>query len=80
MTALFGALESGFELWIHKDKMKFVDELAELKQAYYDEYNRTPRDNAVLDRIEFRLRILQESFSAQIRAQELGLRSSGPKA
>ena len=59
-------LASGLELWVHKEKTKYIDELIALRKEYYEESNKDPsvRDDAVLDNLEFKLRVLAIAFSS----------------
>jgi hypothetical protein len=72
VTALFQALAAGLKLWQSKESRKYLDRLIELKEDYYEEYNKDParRSDAVLDNIERELRILTESFAAGVGAQD----------
>lgn len=74
VTAIFGTLKAGIELWTHKDKMKYLEEVLDLEQKFYEEDNREIRDNSVLDRLEFRLCILAQAFAAQVSATNVGVR------
>jgi hypothetical protein len=64
--------ETGLKLWQQKDARKYLDQLIELKQDYYDEINKPieQRDDARLDRIEFRIKLLCDSFAATIGRQD----------
>ena len=66
IAAVFGALGTGLKLWLHKDQNKYVDKLTKLQKEYYEEKNKELPDMAVLDNIEFDLRMLELSFSAQV--------------
>ncbi len=70
--ALVGVLEAALRLWDDKEKHKYQDKLLALKKAYYEEYNKNPerRSDAVLDNLDFELRILSSGFvSASIGKQ-----------
>jgi len=49
-----------------KVRRKYIDEYLELKQAWYDEYNRPreQRNNAALDTIKFRIVALSQTIAA----------------
>lgn len=63
--------ETGLGLWAQKDARKYLDELISLRQEYYEEFNKPleNRDDARLDRIEFRINILCESFASAVGAK-----------
>jgi hypothetical protein len=66
--SLAKALAAAFSLWEHKEKNKYRDELIALKEARNEEINKDPatRSDAVLDHLEFKLRLLADSFSTQV--------------
>lgn len=66
--ALTRALAAGLSIWDHKEKTKYIDQLAKLQKDYYAEYNKTlsDRNDAILDGLEFQLRILSNSFAASV--------------
>lgn len=68
VETIFSLLSSGLSLWQHKDKTKYADELIDLKKRWYEESNKADadRDDAVLDSIEFQLRILAIGFTADV--------------
>lgn len=51
-----------------KVRRKYIDEYLELKQAWYDEYNRPreQRNNAALDTIKFRIIQLGNTISTDV--------------
>lgn len=59
-------LGAGLELWASKEKHKYIDEMISLKKAYYEEWNKPldRRSDVVLDNINFKLRLLCDSFVA----------------
>ncbi len=59
-------LEKGLSLWEHKDKTKYIDKVIKLKTEYRDELNKPEdsRSGAVLDNIEFELRLIASAFSS----------------
>lgn len=64
VESLLKVLEVGLSLWEHKEKHKYQDKYLKLKREYYEESNkpRGDRDGAILDNIEFELRLLADSF------------------
>ena len=65
IESIFRALGAGLNLWTHKDKNKYLDKLHKTKKAFYEEYNKSMPDDAVLDYLEFELCVLADSFAAQ---------------
>lgn len=67
-AALAKALGAGLSIWESKEKNKYRDKLLSLKKAYYEEFNKpeSVRSDAVLDNLEFELRILAESFASSV--------------
>jgi hypothetical protein len=66
--ALANTLASAFSIWDHKEKTKYIDTLMGLKKDYYEEYNKDSahRSDAVLDRLEFELRVLSAAFTNSV--------------
>lgn len=61
-------LASGLSIWDHKEKNKYVEEKMNLEQLWREEKAK-PREHqsdARLDNIEFRIRLLAESFAGAI--------------
>ena len=65
-TTLMQTLLVGLQLWQHKEANKYHDRAMSLKRRYRDEFNKPEgeRSDAVIDDLEFELRILADSFSA----------------
>jgi hypothetical protein len=65
--SLLKAVELALELWVSKEKRKYIDEVAEIKRAYYEEDQkpRGERSNAVLDNLRIRLCIVSEQLAAE---------------
>jgi hypothetical protein len=65
-TALAQTLASALSIWDHKEKNKYIDKLISLKKDYNAEFNKSPanRSDAVLDNLEFELRLLCSGFVA----------------
>jgi hypothetical protein len=72
-TALAGALRAGLSIWEHDKKTELERELDEIETAFREEYNRKPRDNAILDGLELRLCQLSRRFTAEVGAQKVGV-------
>ncbi len=68
---IFKVLDTGLSLWLSMEKSKYVDKLMSLKKDYYLELNKpiNDRSDAVLDNIEFELRILGLAFSSSAASQ-----------
>ena len=64
LEALFRALEAGLSIWNRENARKYLDKLIQLKKDWYEEYNKpdNERDHAVLDNIEFELRLISSAF------------------
>lgn len=62
------ALGAAFSIWEHKEKNKYRDKLLSLQREYYAEINKPleARSDAVLDALEFELRILGRSFASSV--------------
>lgn len=65
---LMSVLEAALQLWNSHEKNKYIDHLAQLKKDYYEQINKSfdQRDNAVLDNLEFQLRLAADSFAASV--------------
>lgn len=66
IKVILSLADTGLKLWQQKDARKYIDQLIELKQEYYNEINKPEedRDHARLDRVEFRLNILCIAFAS----------------
>ena len=66
--SLATALAAGLSIWAHKEKHKYVDRLMDLRKRHYEEYNKLDdyRSDAVLDNLEFELRVLASAFSTAV--------------
>lgn len=71
IETLFNVLNAGLSLWLSKEKTKYVDKLISLRKDFYEEYKKPAdrRSDAVLDDIEFQLRILSIAFSSTVGAE-----------
>lgn len=67
ISTVLGLLESGLNLWSHKEKNQYVDELMRLRKGYYNEINKPvrERDHALLDHIRFDIELLALRFKAR---------------
>lgn len=65
LLAIVGAV---LQLWASKEKRKYIDEKMAIEKAYYEEQNKPAelRSDAVLDSLEFRLRILASAIAADV--------------
>lgn len=59
-------LGAGLDLWVTKEKTKYQDKYIALKKAYYEESNKPDFDDAVLDNIRFDLKLLCNSYLAEL--------------
>ena len=71
-TALANCLASGLSIAEFKEKHKYIDKLIALEKAYHEEYIKplTHRSDAVLDNLEWELRLLSTAFGAAIRVKD----------
>lgn len=68
LSVILSLLEKGLSLWEHKDKTKYVDKVMKLKREYREEMAKPEdqRSGAVLDNIEFELRLLAGAFTSSV--------------
>lgn len=61
-------ISAALQIWASKEKRKYIDEKLAIQKAYYEEQNKPieSRSDAVLDSLEFRLRILASALAAEI--------------
>lgn len=66
---LLKVIGSALSIWDSKEKTKYEDQYNKLMRDWYEEINKPDdiRSNAVLDNIEFELRLFGDRFSAAIR-------------
>lgn len=64
--SLAKALAAGLSLWDHKEKNKYVEKLMDLEKERHEEINKPmeDRDNSAIDRLDFELCVLCNSFSS----------------
>lgn len=67
--ALLGIVEAALSIWASKLRQKYIDKVEAIKRAYYEEINKPleMRSDAVLDNLEFELRITSASLAADLR-------------
>lgn len=70
---LVKTLHTGLSLWDSKEKNKYRDKLIELERAYREEKNKDPahRSDAILDNLEFELRLISIGFNSSVGEQNL---------
>lgn len=70
-TSIIGIVEAVLHIWAKKLDRKYIDRVAELKRAYYEEQNKPDdqRSDAVLDNLCFELRLVSAALAADLRAQ-----------
>lgn len=71
LNSILQLLNAGLSLWNHHEATKYQVKVLELKKRYHNEMGKseTERDDAVLDGIEFELRIISDSFCAAVGAK-----------
>ena len=71
-AAILGIVEAALSIWQSKLRQKYIDKVEGLKRDYYAEINKPPgeRSDAVLDNLEFELRITTASLAADLRAKD----------
>lgn len=68
--AILGIVEAALSIWQSKLRQKYIDKVEQIKRDYYAEVNKplAERSDAVLDNLEFELRITTSSLAADLRA------------
>lgn len=68
-TALLGIIDAALQIWESKEKTKYIDKRMQLEKDYYAEFNKPheTRSSAVLDNLEFELRVLAQTIASDIR-------------
>lgn len=68
IQSIIKLLEVGLSLWLHKEKTKYQDKFIKLKAEWYAEINKPDSliDDVKLADIEWELRVLADSFAAQV--------------
>lgn len=69
-SSLLGIVEAALSIWSSKLKQKYIDKVETLKREYHAEINKpvAERSDAVLDNLEFELRITSASLAADLRS------------
>lgn len=69
--AIIEIVSLALQLWVSKDKRKYVDALTKIEDKYREEESKPymERDHAVLDNLEFELRQLIRNISADARKE-----------
>jgi len=69
--AIAKILGAALSIWEHKEKNKYVEQLMELETEWRKEANKDPehRSDAVLDNLEFKLRVLGAAFASGVTVQ-----------
>lgn len=70
-ASILGIVEAALSIWASKLRQKYIDKVESLKRDYYAEINKpmTERSDAVMDNLEFELRITTASLAADIKSQ-----------
>lgn len=68
-AAILGIVEAALSIWASKLRQKYNDKVESLKRAYYSEMNKPQQDrsDAVLDNLEFELKITTASLANDIK-------------
>lgn len=68
---ILGIVEAALSIWSSKLKQKYIDKVENLKRDYYAEINkpREQQSDAVLDNLEFELRLATASLAADMRSK-----------
>lgn len=62
----FKSLLAGLSIWNNKLASKYKRKVEKLKRKYYEESKKERIDMATLDDIEFELRLIGDSFAAEV--------------
>lgn len=67
--SILGIVEAALSIWASKLRQKYIDKVETIKRAYYEESNKPAeeRSDAVLDNLEFELRLVTASLAADIK-------------
>lgn len=70
-TLILSLLDTGLKLWLSKEKTKYIDKKMQLERDYYAEINKPEdvRSDAVLDHLEYELRVLARAFATAAASQ-----------
>ncbi len=66
-NAFLTVLGAGLQIWASKEKRKYIDKFIKLKKEYREEESKPDdkRNDAVLDDLEFQLKLLGIAFAAE---------------
>lgn len=66
---ILGIVEAALSIWASKLRQKYIDKVEQIKRDYYAEINKpeNERSDAVLDNLEFELRITTASLTNDLR-------------
>lgn len=69
---LLSVLETGLSLWDHEDSHKYRDKVIDLRRRWNEEKNKadSDRSDAVLDNLEFELRLCAIGFASEARSSD----------
>lgn len=65
VTEIIALLKTGLSIWQSKESRKYLDKVISLEKDWYEAYNAEDRNNALLDNIEFELRVLSRAFCSE---------------
>jgi len=66
LSTLLKITGSALSLWESKEKRRYLDEFLQLEKDYYVEINKDIVDDACVDVISFKLRLICEALSTEI--------------
>lgn len=66
LDALFSMMDTALQLWLNKEKTKYIDQKISLLKQWNAEFNRSDRSRMELDNIEKQLQILALAFQNQV--------------
>lgn len=72
IESIFSALGAGLKLWSSVESRKYLDKYINLRKQYYEEISKPEdqQDFAVIDNIQFELKLLCDSFGSAVGGQE----------
>lgn len=64
---ILGIIDKILDLWLTKEKTKYIDARIRIEKAYWEEINKpiSERDFAILDNLEFELRSLLRALMTE---------------
>ena len=66
VTEIIALLKTGLSIWQSKEARKYLDKVISLEKDWYEAYNAEDRNNALLDNIEFELRVVSRAFRSEV--------------